>query len=34
MSVVSKVDSLASRLNYEPQILGFGTSWIAAGKVR
>ena len=26
MSVVTKVDSLRSRLNYEPQVLGFGTS--------
>src|SRR6202034_4164829 len=26
MSVVTKADSLRSRLNYEPQVLGFGTS--------
>src|ERR1700691_3436875 len=26
MSVVTRVDSLRSRLNYEPQVLGFGTS--------
>src|ERR1700734_2494274 len=26
MSVVTNVDSLRSRLNYEPQVLGFGTS--------
>src|SRR5271163_4779204 len=26
MSVVTKVDSLRSRLKYEPQVLGFGTS--------
>jgi phosphomannomutase len=26
MSVATKVDSLRSRLNYEPQVLGFGTS--------
>jgi phosphomannomutase len=26
MSVVAKVDSLRSRLNYQPQVLGFGTS--------
>ena len=26
MSVATKMDSLRSRLNYEPQVLGFGTS--------